>query len=56
MAEFTTQDRYHFVARVVVSVIILGAGIFVLLWGNYPDATLKWAIGSVGVVIGYWLR
>ncbi len=23
---------------------------------GYPDATLKWAIGMVGLVAGYWLR
>ena len=56
MAEFTTEQRWNFVARAVMSVIIVGVGIFILLWGSYPDATVKWAIGAIGLVIGYWFR
>jgi hypothetical protein len=53
---FTTPDRAFFVARVVVSLIILFAGLYVILWGSYPDATIKWSFGMVGLVVGYWLR
>jgi hypothetical protein len=58
MAEFSTQDRLNFIARSVVSGLILCAGLFVILSHNYsyPDAIVKWAIGAIGVVIGYWLR
>lgn len=56
MAEFTTSERYDFVARAVVSLVILIAGLYVLLIGNYPDAIVKWAIGVIGLVVGYWLR
>jgi membrane-bound ClpP family serine protease len=56
MAEFATLDRFNFVARAVVSLIVLCAGLYVLLFGNYPDAIVKWAIGAIAIVIGYWLR
>ena len=56
MAEFSTRDRWHFLARAVLSVIILIVGLFVILAGSHPDPTVKWAIGLVGVVVGYWLR
>ncbi len=56
VAEFTIEQRWNFVARAFVSVVVLSAGIFVILHGSYPDAIVKWAIGVVGVVIGYWLR
>ena len=24
-------------------------------FSDYPDAIVKWAIGAIGIVIGYWL-
>jgi hypothetical protein len=54
--EFTERERWEFGARVVVSLLILFAGLFVIFWGSYPDAIIKWAIGTVGIVVGYWLR
>jgi len=58
MAEFTIEQRWFFCARAGISLVILAAGLYVLLCGkcNYSDATAKWAIASIGVVIGYWLR
>lgn len=56
MAQFTQSDRYRLVARVVVSLVCLCAALWVILSGVYPDATLKWAFGIVGLIIGYWLR
>jgi hypothetical protein len=55
-AQFTTKERWTFVARAVVSLIILSVGIYIIMHNSYPDAVTKWAIASVGVVIGYWLR
>jgi hypothetical protein len=53
---FTTKERWMFVARVIVSAILLGSSLFVILSNSYPDATMKWAFGIAGLVIGYWLR
>jgi len=38
------------------SAIFLAASIFVILNNSYPDSTTKWAFGTAGLVIGYWLR
>jgi hypothetical protein len=54
--EFTTRERWLFVVRVAVSAIALVVSLFVILSGAYPDATVKWAFGMAGLVIGYWLR
>jgi hypothetical protein len=54
--QFTTHERWKFVVQTVVSAIILIACLVVILSNGYPDATMKWAFGLVGVVIGYWLR
>ena len=56
MAEFSSEERWTFVARATVSFIILIVGLFVILKGDSPDATMKWAIGAVSLVVGYWLR
>jgi hypothetical protein len=53
---FTSKERWMFVARVSVSVILLGSSLAVILSNKYPDATMKWAFGIAGIVIGYWLR
>jgi hypothetical protein len=53
---FTPKERWMFVARLGVSVILLGSSLYVILVNTYPDATTKWAFGIAGLVIGYWLR
>lgn len=54
--EFSEQARWKFIVQVTVSGIILMASLVIILSNKYPDATMKWAFGLVGVVIGYWLR
>ena len=46
MPGFSRQDRLDFV------LIILCAGLFALLFGNYSDGIVKWAVGAIGIVIG----
>jgi hypothetical protein len=54
--QFTPRERWTLVVRIAVSVIFLGAALFVILRNTYPDATTKWAFGIAGLIIGYWLR
>lgn len=56
MSEFTQRERYYFLVRVALSVILCSASLFVILDTNYPDATIKWAFGIIGLIIGYWLK
>lgn len=53
---FTTKERWMFLARVIVSAVLLTSSLVVILSNKYPDATMKWAFGIAGLVIGYWLR
>ena len=53
---FTIKERCMFAARVIVSAILLISSLVVILSNKYPDATMKWAFGIAGLVIGYWLR
>ena len=44
------------IAQIAVTLIVLGASLWVILSGRYSDSYVKWAMGLVGVVIGYWLK
>jgi hypothetical protein len=50
------DDRAKLIVRAGVSGAVLGAAMFVLLHGGYSDSSEKWAIGAIGIVLGYWLR
>lgn len=54
--QFIQKERWMLVVRLVVSALFGGASLYVILSNHYPDATSKWAIGIVGLVVGYWLR
>jgi len=41
---------------VLISLVLLGAGLWVILFVHYDDATQKWAFGAVGSIVGYWLN
>jgi len=52
---FTTKD-WNILGRLLISLIVLAAALYVILSNAYPDAHLKWAFGIVGVIIGYWIK
>ncbi len=43
------------VMRAVVSLSILGSSLFIILRKKYDANDKKWAYGSVGAILGYWL-
>jgi len=43
-------------ARVVITLIILVASLFVILTKRYSPADRHWAYGALGTVIGFWLK
>jgi len=42
-------------AQACISLIVLIPTLIVIL-GNYPDDHKKWAIGIIGIILGYWLK
>jgi hypothetical protein len=46
----------HLSMQIVVSLALLGVGLYVILIKQYPPADNNWAYGAVGTVIGYWLK
>jgi uncharacterized membrane protein len=44
------------VMKVLVSVVILIAALFVILSKNYDAKAKHWAYGMVGLIMGFWLK
>ena len=40
----------------VVTVAVLASALWVILSGDYDEASAKWAFGAVGLVVGFWLK
>lgn len=41
---------------VLVSFAVLGSALYVILSKKYDEASAKWAFGTVGLIVGYWLK
>lgn len=60
-SDFQPVTRDVAVMRIVVSVVMLGAGLLIVSAPNFvvahkaDDGLQKAAIGWIGLVIGYWL-
>lgn len=48
-------ETQKFYVKAIFSFLILVASLFVILKGGTAEAA-KWAFGSVGTIIGYWLK
>jgi hypothetical protein len=42
--------------RVLISLVALGASLYIILSKRYDADTSKWAFGTAGTVIGFWLH
>ncbi|HIE05527.1 MAG TPA: hypothetical protein EYP58_01870 [bacterium (Candidatus Stahlbacteria)] len=40
----------------IITFVILGAGLYIILSPGYDGSVKKWAFGAVGAIIGYWLK
>lgn len=40
----------------VITSIVLTAALFVILSKLYDDSAQKWAFGTVGLIVGAWLK
>lgn len=55
-AAVAAAGRTPAVMRIVVSLIVLAAGLWVMLSGRYDADVEKWAAGAIGTVVGFWLK
>jgi hypothetical protein len=51
-----SEENLRLLGAVVVSFVLLAAGLVILLNGESSDSLEKAAIGWIGLVAGYWLR
>ena len=56
MARDQWADRTKLLVQIGVTMVVLVAALWIILGGGYPDDFGKWAVGMVGIVVGYWLR
>ena len=56
--------RAHFISQkgatdkavqIVISLIVLAAALYAILSQRYTPDVQKWAFGTVGLILGYWL-
>ena len=45
-----------FIMACLVSLTVLVCALYVILSGKYDAGSQKWAFGTVGAIIGFWLR
>ena len=41
---------------VIISLVLLAAALYIILAPGYGDEHQKWAFGTVGTLIGFWLK
>ena len=54
--EANTMVNVRITMMVLVSLIVLVSSIYTILTGTYSDGTQKWAYGSIGTILGFWLK
>ncbi len=53
---FLNEDETKLLMQVLVSLLLLAAGIYILVSGGSSAGLQKAATGWIGLVAGYWLR
>lgn len=54
--QWSQEVRSNFWARLFISSLILIACLYVILSQAFPPDYTKWAMSTIGVVLGYWLH
>lgn len=49
-------ENRNFVAQIFISIIILTVSLIMIFMLNEDDGRTKWAMGMIGIVVGYWLK
>lgn len=49
-------EKIRLIVSIAVTGIVLCSALYVILISTHSEESQKWAFGSVGTVIGYWLK
>jgi hypothetical protein len=52
----TIKTERQATMQIVVSLSLLSAALFAILSQRYNANTMHWAIGTAGMILGFWLR
>lgn len=47
---------WEIILQITVSLAVAAVGLYIIVSGRFDPKTKEWAFGSVGTVLGYWLR
>ena len=50
------HSKARLTVRILISLVVLGASLYIILKDSYSPSSQKWAFGSVGTILGYWLK
>jgi hypothetical protein len=50
------NDLIRVVMVPLISVLVLSASLYVILSGGYKADGERWAFGSIGTIVGFWLK
>ncbi|MCH8942968.1 MAG: hypothetical protein IIA48_11095 [Bacteroidetes bacterium] len=54
--ETNIEVNVRITMMVLVSFIVLASSVYTILTGTYSDGTQNWAYGSIGTILGFWLK
>lgn len=57
--EKTSQDIMQLLKplmMVIITFMLLGAALFVLLSKRFDEPSKRWAFGTIGTILGFWLK
>ncbi len=53
---YSTQDYLKFAMQATVSLVLLIACLIIIFKNPGDESLKKWASGTLGLIIGYWLK
>ena len=50
------QKALRFYAQIAISAVLLAAALYIILSTSFSPSEKHWAYGTVGTIIGFWLK
>jgi len=50
------QENIQLYVRITITLVLLCASLYIILFNQQNEAGIKFAIGTIGTITGYWLK
>lgn len=50
-----SRATVQLVVQIAITIVVLGAALYIILGGSSDNDTQNWAFGAAGAIVGYWL-